>query len=75
MDNQATSDATTMAVAPAPSVARATVLVRAPSTVAVGTPFTLRVWPEKADVAPEFRTGLKLSLAGPPDVACSIATP
>jgi hypothetical protein len=63
-----------MAVEAAISAPRASVLVGGSSTVEVGEPFTLRVWPEKADRAPEFGATLNLAFTGPPELSGLPAT-
>jgi hypothetical protein len=69
-----TSPGPQLAVVAAESAARSVVLVRGPSTVEVGKPFTLRVWPEKADRAPEFGAVLNVTFSAPPELSGLPAT-
>jgi hypothetical protein len=58
-----------MAVAASTSSARAAVFARLPSSVTVGQHFSLRLWSEKADGAPEFGATFTVAFTGPAELS------
>jgi hypothetical protein len=58
-----------LAFVPPPDDQRAAVFARTPSTVRVGEPFSLRLWAEKADSAPDLGAAFAVSFTAVPELS------
>jgi hypothetical protein len=58
-----------LAFVPPASEARSEVFARLPSTVIVGEPFSVRLWAEKADAAPDLGAAFKVAFTAVPELS------
>jgi hypothetical protein len=58
-----------LAFVPPASEARSEIFARLPSTVVVGEPFSLRLWAEKADAAPDLTAAFKVAFTAVPELS------